>query len=110
VVPDDELTRIYIPHLKAQFEQGRPIFFTGAGFSCAAKNILGASLPAGRGLREIIWPLCSPFDPDTSLPDLYQYAAKRHSASLTEILTKTLSVDPRWRLPAISADENQGSA
>jgi hypothetical protein len=96
-VLDDELTRTYIPHLKAQFEQGRPILFTGAGFSCAAKNILGENLPAGRQLREKLWPLCFPdlpFDPDTSLPDLYQYAAKRHPARLTETLTKILSVDP----------------
>jgi hypothetical protein len=92
---NEELTRTYLPHLRTQFEQGRPILFTGAGFSCAAKNVLGEDLPAGRGLKEKLWPICFPgidFDPDTSLQDLYQYAAKRHRAALSELLTKTFSV------------------
>ena len=45
-----------------------------------------------------LWLICfpdRPFDPDTSLPDIYQYAAQRHAARLTEVMTKTLSVDPK---------------
>jgi hypothetical protein len=96
-VTDDELERIFIPHLRTQFEQGRPILFTGAGFSCAAKNILGEDLPSGRRLKEKLWPICfpdSPFDPDTTLQDLYEYAVRRNRNRLTEVLTQTLSVDP----------------
>ena len=92
---NEELTRTYLPHLQTQFERGRPILFTGAGFSCAARNVLGENLPVGKGLKEKLWPICFPdiaFDPDTSLQDLYQYAAKRHRAPLSELLTKTFSV------------------
>ena len=53
-----ELETTYIPHLRAQFERGRPILFTGSGFSMAAKNIDGQGLPSGPGLRELIWPIC----------------------------------------------------
>ena len=100
---NEELTRTYVPHLRTQFEQGRPILFTGAGFSCAAKNALGENLPVGKGLKEKLWPICFPeaaFDAETSLQDLYQYAVKRHRAALSELLTKTFSVSeddiPGW--------------
>ena len=99
----DEISRVYIPHLKTQFEQGRPLLLTGAGFSASAKNIEGKNLPTGRQLKEILWPICFPassFDPDTSLQDLYQYAATRHASALKEVLTRALSVDheslPAW--------------
>ena len=100
---EEQLTRTYLPHLRTQFEQGRPILFTGAGFSCAAKNPLGENLPAGKGLKDKLWTICFPgavLDTETSLQDLYQYAAKRHRSALVEMLNKTLSVAegeiPSW--------------
>ena len=100
---EDDLKQIYIPHLRSQFERGRPILFTGAGFSCAARNVLGENLPTATKLKETLWSICfaeTQFDPTTSLQDLYEYALKRNRNQLTELLAKTLSVDskdiPDW--------------
>jgi hypothetical protein len=79
-----DLESTYIPHLRAQFERGRPILFTGAGFSMAAKNIEGEHLPSGAKLRELLWPICFPndaFDDDTTLSDLFDYALRRSPTS-----------------------------
>ena len=68
-----DLEDIVLPHLHAQFERGRVVLFTGAGFSLTAKNLLGESLPSSKGLAEKIWPLCFPsvpFDESSSLQDL----------------------------------------
>jgi hypothetical protein len=98
-----DLETTYIPHLRAQFERGRPILFTGAGFSMAAKNIAGEHLPSGAKLRELLWPICFPndaFDDDTTLPDLFDYALRRFPVKLSEILNRTFTVSegdlPEW--------------
>jgi hypothetical protein len=91
----EELANIYIPHLRAQFERGRPILFTGAGFSMSAKNVNGELLPSGASLKEILWPICfpdEPFDSQTPLQDIYDFALRRHKTRLTEILTQTFTV------------------
>ena len=98
-----ELENTYIPHLRAQFERGRPILFTGSGFSMAAKNIVGQGLPSGPRLRELIWPICFPGDPfeeSSTLPDLYDFAMRRSLGQLSELLTRTFTVSgddlPDW--------------
>ena len=40
-----DLQRICIPHLRTQFKRAQPILFTGAGFSVAARNSSGETLP-----------------------------------------------------------------
>jgi len=98
-----ELETTYIPHLRAQFERGRPILLTGAGFSMAAKNIEGSGLPSGPGLRQLLWPICFPGDPfeeSSSLPDLYDFAMRRAAGQLSELLSRTFTVSgddlPEW--------------
>ncbi|MGC2215069.1 MAG: SIR2 family protein [Silvibacterium sp.] len=99
----DELEKIYIPHLRAQFERGRPVLFTGAGFSMAAKNIDGRSLPSGAMLKKALWPICFPdeeFDPDSSLQDIFDSALRRAKGKLSEVLLRTFTVAedgiPEW--------------
>ena len=92
-VPD--LQRVYIPHLRTQFQHARPILFTGAGFSVAAKNSLGQVLPLYGGIQEAIWELCFPgeaFEEDSTLPDLFEHATTRHRNDLTRRLTSLLTV------------------
>jgi hypothetical protein len=99
----NELENTYIPHLRAQFERGRPILFTGAGFSMAARNVARQGLPSGPGLRELLWPICFPGDPlekSSTLPDLYDFAMRRAPGQLTELLSRTFTVSvedlPEW--------------
>jgi hypothetical protein len=99
----DELQSVYIPHLREQFRNGRPILFTGAGFSADASSIRGGNLPTGRSLTKLLWPICFPSDPydaDTSLQDLYGYALQRERTRLTELLVNTFTVSdadlPAW--------------
>lgn len=99
----DELETTYIPHLRAQFERGRPILFTGAGFSLSARSVDGKFLPTARGLKEDLWALCFPddkFDSETTLPDLFEFAVHRNKAKLSELLTRTFTVSetdlPSW--------------
>jgi hypothetical protein len=98
-----ELETTYIPHLRAQFERGRPILFTGSGFSMAAKNIGGQGLPSGPGLRKLLWPICFPGDPfeeGSTLADLYDFAMRRAPSQLSELLFRTFTVSgedlPEW--------------
>ena len=100
---NEVLQRIYIPHLKSQFEQARPILFTGAGFSVDAKTMAGRSLPTYATIREEIWNLCFPGDPfeeDSTLADLFEHALKRHRKALTGLVIDLLRVDssslPDW--------------
>jgi len=92
----DELERIYIPHLREQFRNGRPILFTGAGFSADAFSVGGQSLPTGPAFANRLWPICfpsDPIDPHTSLQDLYGYALQRERTRLSELLLSTFTVD-----------------
>lgn len=99
----DELHKTWIPHLYGQFERGRPILFTGAGFSLAAKNTNGESIPSYGQLKESIWNLCFPgdlFDPGSNLQDLYDHALLRHQKQLADLLIRSFTVDssslPAW--------------
>ncbi len=99
----DELEKIYIPHLREQFRNGRPILFTGAGFSVAASSVGGANLPTGPGLAKLLWTICfpsDPFDSGTSLQDLYGFALQRERTRLSAFLLSTFTVNdsnlPNW--------------
>ena len=104
-----ELERVYIPHLRTQFQRARPILLTGAGFSVAAKNSSGQALPMYGAIQEAIWNLCFPgeaFEEESTLPDLFDHAAKRHRKALTQLLTDLLTVDasslPDWYSTVLS--------
>ena len=66
-------SEIILDYLRTQFERGRAILFTGAGFTATSKNLDGESVPVGSSLAEKIWPLCFPsipFDTNASLQDI----------------------------------------
>jgi hypothetical protein len=99
----EEIASIAIPHLRGQFERAASILFTGAGFSLGAKNKAGDPLPSYAELKAFLWTLCFPgvpFEPDTSLPDLYDTALRQHPKELAEIMQRLFSVDaetvPQW--------------
>jgi SIR2-like domain len=92
----NQLAQVYLPHLRKQFEQARPILFTGAGFSYGAKNYSGQKIPLASEITREIWKLCFPteeFEPDTSLQNLYEHALIRHKRSLTDLLWDAYRVD-----------------
>ena len=98
-----DLERIYIPHLRTQFQRAQPILFTGAGFSAAAKNSSGETLPTYAAIQEKLWDVCfpgEPFEEESTLPDLFEHALKRRRNELLSVLKNLLSVDaeslPNW--------------
>lgn len=85
-----------LAHLRTQFERGRAILFTGAGFAASSRNIDGEFLPTGQSLAEKIWALCFPsvpFDASASLQDVYEAALAKDPKGLKELLTRKLTVD-----------------
>lgn len=99
----EKLDSIYIPHLRSQLSQGRAVLFTGAGFSLAAKNSAGKSLPTVAELRKMYWHICypnDPFDESASLQDLFDEARVRHRPELVQTTVRALTVDaktiPEW--------------
>jgi tetratricopeptide (TPR) repeat protein len=93
---DDDFAQNGIPHLRGQFAKARPILFTGAGFSAGARNMLGRDLPTSDALTVLLWEICfpqTPFEPGTSLQDIYQEALMRHKAELKAVLQPELTVD-----------------
>ena len=97
-MPAFEMNPNWVQHLKGQFEQGRPILFTGAGFSLSATNILNEPIASYTVIKERIWDLCFPgekFDPATGLQDLYEHALQRHRKDLKDLLSRSFTVNPR---------------
>lgn len=91
----DSINPNWIAHLKEQFQQARPIIFTGAGFSSSAFNIAGENVPSVKGLKERLWSICFPEDPvdgQTSLQDLFEHALLQTPKRLAELLTTALTV------------------
>lgn len=89
------LDSVVIPHLRDQFARALPFFFTGAGFSVGANNILGMPVPAGDALKRDLWGICFPgqeYEKENSLQDLYEHAFVRHKGDLTARLTQALTV------------------
>jgi hypothetical protein len=102
LVPE-ELERNWIPHLRGQFEQARPILFTGAGFSLGVRNIRGEPMPSYDELKRQLWNLSFPGEPleaGTRLQDVFEDAALRHKRKLCDLLVPLLTVDvdsiPDW--------------
>ena len=92
-----------VPYLSGKFQKAAPVLFTGAGFSLAAKNILGEAIPTAETLREKIWNLCfpgEPLDPASPLQQVYETALMRSKKGLKALLTSSLTVDasslPDW--------------
>lgn len=84
-----------LEHLKAQVRNGNLVLFTGAGFSLNAKNLEGTNLPLASELAKEIWKLCypeEPFDPQSTLQDLYQAALTRNRNALASLLQRKLTV------------------
>ena len=84
-------------HLRNQFERGRPILFTGAGFSSSSKNLSGDNLPTGNSLAKILWSISfpsEPFDETSTLQDIYETALSKDPKTLKDTLTRQLTVDP----------------
>ncbi|WP_145976154.1 hypothetical protein [Nitrospira moscoviensis] len=84
-------------HLRSQFERGRPILFTGAGFSSTCKSVSGDNLPVGTTLAKTLWSICfpsEPFDDGASLQDIYEAALSKDPRALKETLSRQLTVDP----------------
>jgi len=100
---EEEIRATAIPHITGQFNRGLPILFTGAGFSRDALNVLGKPVPLVSEVKERLWGHCFPklpYDPTTSLQELYEYALIRHRVELTDILVSSFTVDgdsiPDW--------------
>ncbi|MHB8399575.1 MAG: P-loop NTPase, partial [Candidatus Limnocylindrales bacterium] len=92
----DEIQRNAIPHLRGQFAQARPVLFLGAGFSQGLRNVAGRDVPTGSGLTELIWQLCfpgAPFEPGTTLQDVFQEALLRRRRELKQLLEAELTID-----------------
>lgn len=84
-------------YLAGQFERGRPVLFTGAGFSLGAKDIDGRPLPTGNALAEEVSQLLYPGEPreeGTILQDLFQAAYEKKRPELKALLLRRLSVSP----------------
>jgi len=100
---EDDLKKNWIPHLQTQFKRGRPILFTGAGFSAGALNTTGEPIPGVASLRKQLWGLAFPgeeHDESASLQDLYEKCVLHHSEGLSQLLFKLYTVDenslPAW--------------
>jgi tetratricopeptide (TPR) repeat protein len=86
-----------IAYLSGQFERGRPVLFSGAGFSLGAKDLDGKPLPSGgtiaAEISELIYPGAAP-EEGTTLQDLFQAAHDRKRSELKALLSRRLSVSP----------------
>lgn len=92
-----------LARVRSQMSRGEIILFTGAGFSCSARDRAGRSLPTAGELKDELHELCYPGDPidkAATLGDLYDVALRRHRRKLETFLEQRLSVDtatlPEW--------------
>ena len=86
-----------LSRIRSQSSRAGLVLFTGAGFSCSAKNRDGLSLPSTDDLKKEIWRICfrdEPFDTTTHLGDLYEVAHRHKASSLRQLLELRLRVDP----------------
>lgn len=72
------------------------VLFTGAGFSMAAKDRTGASLPSGGQLAKELWGQTydEPYDDVSGLPEIFAAARNRQQGKLGEYLRRRFDVDP----------------
>lgn len=86
-----------VEYLSGQFERGRPILVSGAGFSSYAKNLKGEPVPSGPKLAEKIWGLVYPdveYEEKTQLQDIFEIAKAQCRTSLISLLNEHLIIDP----------------
>ncbi len=79
-----------------QFQLGRPILFTGTGFSSNALNVDGQSIPSGRQLGHSLWDLVYPGEPpesDLQLQDIFEIAKRKNAKATHDLLVRQLMVD-----------------
>lgn len=91
-IDEQSLTR-----LKSQLSRAEVLLFTGAGFSLAAKDRRGKSIPGTEELRRALWVICFPredYDASSSLGDLYELALRRSPSALRDLIEQRFSVDP----------------
>lgn len=92
-----QIPKLFLDHLAGQFELVKPVLFTGAGFSRAARNFDKTNLPSVEELKILLWGICFPgeaYDSNSTLAHLYGTAANRHAKQLTEAFTRALTVNP----------------
>ena len=84
-----------VPYLKGRLERGDMVLFTGAGFSLAARNVLGDRVPSVDELRaalnELVYPGKSLAD-DDALQDLFGLARRRAWNRLRDLLKLQFTV------------------
>lgn len=86
-----------IARLKSQFATAQVVLFTGAGFSRDAKGRSGKPVPSVDELKQELWAICfdgDPFDPESTLGDLYAVALRKHRSALVRLLDERFVVDP----------------
>jgi hypothetical protein len=93
----------WLAHLGSRFERGRPVLFTGAGFSTSASSVRGRPVASYDDLKKLLWEICFPdaaYEPGAALQDLYEAALQSSPKRLTDVLRENLSVDvssiPDW--------------
>ena len=84
-----------VPYLKSRLERGDMVLFTGAGFSRAARNVLGEHVPSVDTLRAALSELVYPGKPladDDALQDLFGLARQRAWNRLRDLLRLQFNV------------------
>ncbi len=87
-----------IERLGSQVSRAEPVLFTGAGFSCDARDVTGQPLPSSKDLTAECWKLAfpdEPFDGSAVLGDAFFAARRRDPKALSQVINKRLSVDTR---------------
>lgn len=90
------MERSLLQRFLSQMSRGELILFTGAGFSLAASNRKGTTLPSVNDLRGTLWEIAfpnEPLDSTSSLADIFEVALKRAGNRTGQILKDLLSVN-----------------
>lgn len=83
-------------HLSGPMSRGEVVLFTGAGFSLGARNAAGEPMPDVAALRRQLWRLVygdQPLDPDSTLQEIFDVAAREHRESMAALLRPQLTVE-----------------
>ncbi len=79
--------------LAGVIESGDAMLFTGAGFSCDARDLDGNCLPDSKEMIAELWPIVFDEEPDeSSLADLYDVALVRAPDRLHEYVARRLRI------------------
>jgi hypothetical protein len=86
-----------LKYFEEQVRTGRPILFTGAGFSLRARNVDGTTLPAVTDLTKHLWSVAFPgrdYD-GSALGDVFEAGLLSRDTEVVRVMRRHLSVD--WR-------------